>query len=140
MYSIDMTRNPDEIMAEYLLNGGKMLSESCKKCGAPLFEVKGRKMCVVCSETEQNTQKEIPKTRHPESKSSQSDNIRVIIPNYAKEENTAPGAQNEIADALDNLIREFCRRAQTETDTARCLTLTECIRTAAEAKIMLNRK
>jgi len=35
----------DEIMAEYLLKGGKMLSKTCPECGAPLFEVKSAKYC-----------------------------------------------------------------------------------------------
>jgi UPF0148 protein len=43
-------RKEDEIMAEYLLKGGKMLEKSCKTCGCPLFEVKGKTLCVVCAE------------------------------------------------------------------------------------------
>ena len=46
------SRKEDEIMAEYLLKGGKMLEKSCKTCGAPLFEVKGKTLCVVCAENE----------------------------------------------------------------------------------------
>jgi uncharacterized Zn finger protein (UPF0148 family) len=34
-------KGEDEIMAEYLLKGGKMLSKTCPACGCPLFEVKG---------------------------------------------------------------------------------------------------
>jgi len=45
-------RKEDEIMAEYLLKGGKMLEKSCKTCGCPLFEVKGKTLCVVCAEHE----------------------------------------------------------------------------------------
>lgn len=37
-------------MAESLLKGGKMLEKSCKTCGCPLFEVKGKTLCVVCAE------------------------------------------------------------------------------------------
>jgi UPF0148 protein len=44
------SRKEDEIMAEYLLKGGKMLEKSCKTCGCPLFEVKGKTLCVVCAE------------------------------------------------------------------------------------------
>ncbi|NMB78274.1 MAG: hypothetical protein GYA23_04190 [Methanomicrobiales archaeon] len=44
------SRKDEEIMAEYLLKGGKMLEKSCKTCGCPLFEVKGKTMCVVCAE------------------------------------------------------------------------------------------
>ena len=43
-------RNPDDIMAECLLRGGKMLSKACRACGSPLFEVKGETFCVVCRE------------------------------------------------------------------------------------------
>jgi UPF0148 protein len=44
------SRKEDEIMAECLLKGGKMLEKSCKTCGCPLFEVKGKTLCVVCAE------------------------------------------------------------------------------------------
>lgn len=44
------SRKDEEIMAEYLLKGGKMLEKSCKTCGCPLFEVKGKTVCVVCAE------------------------------------------------------------------------------------------
>jgi UPF0148 protein len=37
-------------MAESLLKGGKMLEKSCRTCGCPLFEVKGKTLCVVCAE------------------------------------------------------------------------------------------
>jgi len=52
-------RKEDEIMAEYLLKGGKMLEKTCKTCGCPLFEVKGKTFCVVCAEnqTAENTAK-----------------------------------------------------------------------------------
>ena len=46
------SRKEDEIMAGYLLKGGKMLEKSCKTCGCPLFEVKGKTLCVVCAENE----------------------------------------------------------------------------------------
>ena len=52
-------RKEDEIMAEYLLKGGKMLEKSCKTCGCPLFEVKGKTFCVVCAENATDG-----KTRH----------------------------------------------------------------------------
>ncbi|WFN35366.1 hypothetical protein L1S32_04410 [Methanogenium sp. S4BF] len=43
-------KSEDEVMASYLLNGGRMLSATCKDCGAPLFEIKGGQCCVVCKE------------------------------------------------------------------------------------------
>ncbi|PKL60595.1 MAG: hypothetical protein CVV33_01890, partial [Methanomicrobiales archaeon HGW-Methanomicrobiales-4] len=50
-------RKPDEIMAEYLLKGGKMLAKTCPDCGSPLFEYKGETYCVVCREDQNNQQK-----------------------------------------------------------------------------------
>jgi UPF0148 protein len=47
-------KREDEIMAEYLLKGGKMLSASCPSCGCPLFEVGGKTLCVVCRERERS--------------------------------------------------------------------------------------
>lgn len=122
-----MTKKPDEIMAEYLLNGAKMLSELCPKCGAPMFEVKGKKMCVVCKDTEKETS--APKT--------DAENIRVIVPKYAQEQTAQ--TQNKLTDELDSLILEFCRRAREEKEPSECRKLMECIRTAAEAKIILSR-
>ncbi len=49
------SRKEDEIMAEYLLKGGKMLEKTCASCGCPLFEVKGKTLCVVCAENEAGT-------------------------------------------------------------------------------------
>ncbi len=47
-------KTEDEIMASYLLKGGKMLSKTCSTCGCPLFEHKGETLCVVCKESEKN--------------------------------------------------------------------------------------
>ncbi len=43
-------KTEDEIMASYLLTGGRMLSVTCEDCGAPLFETEGKQCCVVCKE------------------------------------------------------------------------------------------
>lgn len=127
-----MARKPDEIMAEYLLNGAKMLSELCPVCGAPMFEVKGKKVCVVCRETGAATPAaQVAENPKPE------DNIRVIVPNYAKEQPAFE--QNALNTELDALILELCKRAKEETDASQCLKITECIRTAAEAKVILSR-
>lgn len=114
-----------------------MLSESCKTCGAPLFEVNGKKICVVCAESDAGT---AVSAVQPVAQTKNTENIRVIVPEYAKSSDACDSSQTEIVNSLDTLITEFCRRAHEETDTAKCLTLMECIRTAAEAKVMLNRK
>ncbi|MHA1626513.1 MAG: Sjogren's syndrome/scleroderma autoantigen 1 family protein [Candidatus Asgardarchaeia archaeon] len=35
-------------MAEMLKKGGKMLGENCPRCGTPLFEIDGEKVCPSC--------------------------------------------------------------------------------------------
>jgi UPF0148 protein len=124
-----MTKNPEDIMTGYLLNGGKMLSEICPKCGAPLFEVKGKKMCVVCQNT---ADEELVQQKNPE-------NLRVIVPKYAEAEHVPSPAAGSITTELDALILELCSRAKSETEPDRCLTIIECIRTAAESKTILSR-
>lgn len=133
-----MTRNPDDIMAEHLLTGGKMLSEACSKCGAPLFEIHGVKQCVVCAEEAKEAKaaavQEVPaKVTAP---AASADDVRVIMPAYAKEERLAA---TPLGEEIDVLISEFIERARGEPDASRCLTYMECIRTAAEAKTMLVR-
>ncbi len=144
-----MTKTPDEIMAVHLLNGGKMLSEMCPECGAPLFEKDSRKICVVCAER-QKEENEAGKTAVPAGKNAAGENvpairaeavhkedssrITVITPSYAKGEPSGFASPD-----LDDLIASLTARAKAETDPERCLTLIECIRTAAEAKTILAR-
>ena len=57
---------PDEIMAQYLLKGGKMLAESCPVCHNPFFEYNGKHQCVICQEAEtvqENTHAKMAKDR-----------------------------------------------------------------------------
>lgn len=116
-------------MTEYLLNGAKMLSELCPKCEAPLFDVKGKKMCVVCA----NTPKEASAQNTSEEK------IQMIVPKYAAADQTPAPAQANILKNLDDLILTLCVRASSETEPERCRLLVESIRTAAEAKTILSR-
>jgi UPF0148 protein len=124
-----MTKKPEDIMTEYLLNGAKMLSEPCPVCDSPLFDVKGKKMCVVCA----NTPKEAPAQNTSEEK------IQMIVPKYAAADQTTSPAPENILTGLDDLILKLCTRAAAETEPERCRILIECIRTAAEAKTILSR-
>lgn len=128
-----MTKTPDEIMAVHLLNGGKMLNEMCRECGAPLFEINGRKTCVVCAETKKTEPKDNSQIKAEAVHESPESQITTIIPSYAKE--TTAKATPE----LDSLIMELISRAKEEQEPSQCLTLIECIRTAAEAKTILAR-
>lgn len=140
--SITMTngaRKPDDIMAEYLLGGAKMLADLCPKCGAPMFEVKGNRMCVVCAEKAATPQTETPNVVPANGAESLPEKVRVITPKYAKPQSTPTPVSSDIPARLDALILQFCARAENEPDPARCLSYMECIRTAAEARTMLNR-
>ncbi len=132
-------RKPDDIMAEYLLGGAKMLADLCPKCRAPMFEVKGKRMCVVCAEAAVAPQTEVPIVVAEEGSASLPEKVRVITPKYATAQNTPTPVSGDITPRLDALILQFCARAETEPDPARCLSYMECIRTAAEARTMLNR-
>ncbi len=112
-----------------------MLSEACPKCGAPIFEIKGVKQCVVCAEAAKE-EAAVPTNEPVSSVSSKPDTVRVIMPAYAKEE---PLPSTPLGEDIDALIRSFIQRAGNEPDASRCLTYMECIRTAAEAKTMLAR-
>lgn len=134
-------RKPDDIMAEYLLGGAKMLAEVCPVCSAPLFEVNGKKLCVVCSEAAKKTQTSPDqKTTSPQKKpESTLENIRVIMPKYTETKSSEIPVAEEIPNVLDTLILQFAHRAESEPDPARCLTYMECIRTAAESRVILRR-
>ena len=118
-------RKEDEIMAEHLLKGGKMLEKSCKTCGCPLFEVKGRTFCVVCEENA------------PASKNHEPD----------REKNTTLPAGNEctgkphepegeslmLANELAGTLLSLCERIRSEKDPNHVLTLMDAVKTGAES-------
>jgi UPF0148 protein len=132
-------RKPDDIMAEYLLGGAKMLADLCPKCRAPMFEVSGRRVCVICSEVAEASQTEVPKVTVVDGVTSLPEKVQVIMPKYAKEQSVPTPVPGNIIPRLDALILQFCTRAEAEPEPARCRTYMKCIRTAAEARMMLNR-
>jgi UPF0148 protein len=124
-------RKEDEIMAEYLLKGGKMLEKTCKTCGCPLFEYKKKTFCVVCAEREQAAGQKTRKEPAGE---------KAAAPVKAQEKGavTAAGAAGtaraaEIADELSATILGLCRRINGEEDPDRCLVLMDAVKIGAEA-------
>jgi UPF0148 protein len=121
-------RSPDDIMAEYLLKGGKMLSKACRACGSPLFEVKGETICVVCREKGKET------------------GIGAQGPGTPPAPAT-PGAKPQVVTGEDaNLVQELratiavlSRRAREEGDPERCMALMEAAKRGAEALALLQR-
>jgi UPF0148 protein len=132
-------RKPDDIMAEYLLSGAKMLADLCSKCGAPMFEVNGKRTCVICAETSTLLRTEIPRAVVADGMASVPERVRVITPEYAKERNASTLIPGDVISQLDALILRFCARVEIEPDPTRCLSYMECIRMAAETRTILNR-
>lgn len=120
------TKSPDEIMAEYLLKGGKMLSKTCPVCHSPLFEYKGMTLCVVCEEEKAaRSQKTQPAARPPSSGSAT---------DSAPQEFVAPGGLEE---EFALTLRALLIQAREERDSNRIVTLMESVRKGAEAYALL---
>ncbi|ACL16406.1 Sjogren's syndrome/scleroderma autoantigen 1 family protein [Methanosphaerula palustris] len=123
-----MPAKADEIMAEYLLRGGKMLSKGCRVCGSPLFCIKGEECCVVCAEEEkQQREKASQPVLEPERlltmpalESVKSQDLSVV----------GTVERNLVAEELQATVVNLCRRVQGEPDPERCAVLLDCVRTA----------
>jgi UPF0148 protein len=118
-------RKEDEIMADYLLKGGKMLEKSCKTCGCPLFEVKGKTLCVVCAEHE-NAEK--------------SGTAPVLSPVHTHGTECSCGEHADesceggfLADVLANTILALCERIQNEKDPDNVLVLMNAVKGGTES-------
>ena len=113
-------------MAEYLLKGGKMLDKSCKICGCPLFEVKGRTTCVVCEENQPPALKEDTVV---------TDNDSATPHGHECTCSTEEPSQEclMLADELAGTIHLLCERIRTENDPGNILTLMSAVKTGAES-------
>jgi UPF0148 protein len=118
-------RKEDEIMAEHLLKGGKMLEKSCKTCGCPLFEVKGKTLCVVCAE---NAQGEKPGTAPAARERQQHSNECSCGEHH--EESCEGGL---LTDELAMTIVALCERIQNEKDPDNVLALMNAVKAGTEA-------
>jgi UPF0148 protein len=114
-------KTSDEIMAEYLLKGARMLSRGCPTCGSPLFEVKGETRCVVCTE---------PREQAPPVPGEALKNENMEVPAGFE------GSANLSAELSASLII-LCRRVREEPDPERCLILIEAIEEGVEALRLL---
>jgi UPF0148 protein len=118
-------RKEDEIMAEHLLKGGKMLEKSCKTCGCPLFEVKGKTLCVVCAE---NAAGEKPATQPPVH--GQPEHGHECSCGEHHEESSEGGL---LTDELAMTIVSLCERVQNEKDPENVLALMNAVKAGTEA-------
>lgn len=124
---------PDEVMATWLLKGGKMLAKTCKECGCPMFEYKGRKFCVVCEEQAESKEKK------KEGVESTAGEPGGPVPagqgsagfSYAGTPGTALG------EALSTTLVTLCERIGEEPDPERCLVLMNTLKKGIEAMQLL---
>lgn len=136
-------RKEDEIMAEYLLKGGKMLEKSCKTCGCPLFEVKGKTLCVVCAENE---------TAKKPAKGAKAPAAAVAAEAHVHEhgaECSCGGDHDEdscscdedggLTEELAFTVHSLCLRIQNEKDPGHVLTLMQAVKAGTEALEVLCR-
>jgi len=118
-------RKEDEIMAEHLLKGGKMLEKSCKTCGCPLFEVKGKTLCVVCAEHAVH-EKPGPAAALP----AHHDQVTECSCGQHQPESCEGGL---LSDELVMTIVSLCERIQNEKDPDNVLSLMNAVKTGTEA-------
>ncbi len=121
-------KNPDDIMAEHLLRGGKMLSRSCRACGSPLFEVKGETFCVVCRAKGKETGSGVQVAASPPADGPAGATARV-----------GAAGHDDLAKELVATISVLVSRAREEEDPEKCLAFMEAARIGAEALSLLQR-
>ncbi len=120
----------DEVMAGYLLKGGKMLAKSCKVCGYPLFEYQGETQCVICPLA-------APGGTLPEPEQA--------APARQPEQSPAPAAvarepQGRVTEELERTIVHLCERIRSEQRAGECLTLMTAVERGAEALARLGQR
>jgi UPF0148 protein len=118
-------RKEDEIMADYLLKGGKMLEKSCKTCGCPLFEVKGKTLCVVCADHEYAEKSGTAPVSSP---------VHTHGPECSCSEHADESCEGGfLADVLANTILALCERIQNEKDPDNMLVLMNAVKAGTES-------
>ena len=124
-------KKPDEIMAEYLLKGGKMLAKTCNECGSPLFEYKGKTGCVVCEYTKQE-----------ESQARESADSQIKEGNRKTEQGTrisaGQGLQGTLGEEFALTIAALLIQARGETDAGKVIKIMKAVQIAAKAYATLS--
>jgi UPF0148 protein len=132
-------KKEDEIMAEYLLKGGKMLEKGCRTCGCPMFEYKGRTFCVVCAEHGQQTQeKDSPPGVSPGAGAPPS----PVTAGAGQGSPAVPATidTRALEDDLVTTVHNLCARIRADDDTDRCLTLMDSVKIGIEALSCLRQR
>ncbi|EHQ34786.1 Sjogren's syndrome/scleroderma autoantigen 1 family protein [Methanoplanus limicola] len=143
-------RNPEDIMADYLLKGGKMLEKSCPVCGSPLFIVKGETLCVVCAENSSAAAEQpvIPDSAKisdvdlrpgddPVSLTGAPDNYPPACAASGNAGGKIPEVRDLDPDSLyldiEETIKSLCARVRNTANPGDCLTYMECIQAGTVA-------
>lgn len=121
-------KSEDEIMAEYLLKGGKMLSKTCPACGCPLFEVKGETLCVVCREEQGGTK----------GAKGQAGEKQAAARKTGTTGSAGKPTGSELAGTLDETLASLALRVRDEPDPERVLILMNAIKRGIEARNLLS--
>ena len=138
-------RKDEDIMAEYLLKGGKMLEKSCKTCGCPLFEVKGKTLCVVCAEneiaTKNDTGKTTPAAAAPAETAHHHHDHGCGCGGDHEEDVCTCGDEEGglLAEELAMTIHALCERIHNEKDPDKVLALMNAVKAGTEALEILCR-
>jgi len=110
-----------------------MLEKTCKTCGCPLFEVKGKTFCVVCAENE---------TAAPES----AEPAAPVAPAHHEHGNVCGCGEDHgepcdggLADELAMTIVSLCERVQNEKDPENVLFLMNAVKAGTESLEILCR-
>jgi UPF0148 protein len=141
-----MPRKEDEIMAECLLKGGKMLEKSCKTCGCPLFEVKGKTFCIVCAENKPDG-KGAKKPAGSPAPAAQAEAASVHVHEDGQpctcgeshDEESCSCNDGGLAEELAFTVHSLCERIQNEKDPENVLLLMNAVKEGTEALEILCR-
>jgi UPF0148 protein len=132
-------RKDDEIMAEYLLKGGKMLEKVCPTCGCPMFEYKKKTFCVVCAEkgaaAESVKNKKTPAAQAAATPHSHEHDAGCTCGEDHDDEpcSCEDGDGGMLAEEIAMTIHALCERINNEKDPGHVLTLMTAVKTGTEA-------
>jgi len=137
-------RKDDDIMAGYLLKGGKMLEKSCPVCGCPLFEYKKKTFCVVCAEKEAAAKPakvaKVPSSTPAAPHSHEHDAGCSCGGDHDTEPCSCDdGEGGMLAEEIAMTIHALCERINNEKDPNHILTLMTAVKTGSEALEILCR-
>lgn len=130
----------DEIMADYLLKGAKMLAKTCPECHAPLFEYKGKQFCVACMEAEKEAESEPIQQQGQAPAPGIAQNTAALSPAEPNSrrgfgadliQKSGPVAFPHLEESISETIEQLCERISHEPDPARCLLYMQAIREGA---------